>query len=114
MHDTGLMSRGDAERNLHGDIDGDTGGEGASVHQYTEGFARHQFGDHEEMPSLFADVDEATFNIDPKSLERAIAKAKRLGLKARAIIPVDLEPPQPKRRALGGRVASRRRAAARD
>src|SRR6266852_3140183 len=39
---------------------------------------------------VFADVDEATFNIDPESLERAIAKAKRLGLKPKAIIPVDL------------------------
>ena len=39
---------------------------------------------------VFADVDEATFNIDPKSLERAIAKAKRLGLKPKAVIPVDL------------------------
>ncbi len=39
---------------------------------------------------VFADVDEATFNIDPTSLERAIAKAKRLGLKPRAVIPVDL------------------------
>jgi dTDP-4-amino-4,6-dideoxygalactose transaminase len=39
---------------------------------------------------VFADVDEATFNIDPESLERAIAKAKRLGLKPRAVIPVDL------------------------
>jgi dTDP-4-amino-4,6-dideoxygalactose transaminase len=39
---------------------------------------------------VFADVDEATFNIDPGSLERAIAKAKRLGLKPRAVIPVDL------------------------
>ena len=39
---------------------------------------------------VFADADEATFNIDPESLERAIAKAKRLGLKPRAIIPVDL------------------------
>jgi dTDP-4-amino-4,6-dideoxygalactose transaminase len=39
---------------------------------------------------VFADVDEATFNIDPSSLERAIAKAKRLGLKPRAVIPVDL------------------------
>jgi dTDP-4-amino-4,6-dideoxygalactose transaminase len=39
---------------------------------------------------VFADVDEATFNIDPNSLERAIAKAKRLGLKPRAVIPVDL------------------------
>lgn len=39
---------------------------------------------------VFADVDEATFNIDVKSLESAIAKAKRLGLKPKAIIPVDL------------------------
>src|SRR4051794_19496329 len=39
---------------------------------------------------VFADVDEATFNIDPGSLERAIAKAKRLGLKPKAVIPVDL------------------------
>jgi dTDP-4-amino-4,6-dideoxygalactose transaminase len=39
---------------------------------------------------VFADVDEATFNLDPASLERAIAKAKRLGLKPKAIIPVDL------------------------
>src|SRR5215468_10467975 len=38
---------------------------------------------------VFADVDEATFNIDPASLERAIAKAKRLGLKPKAVIPVD-------------------------
>jgi dTDP-4-amino-4,6-dideoxygalactose transaminase len=39
---------------------------------------------------VFADVDEATFNIDPASLERAIAKAKRLGLKPKAVIPVDM------------------------
>ena len=39
---------------------------------------------------VFADVDEATFNIDPASLDRAIAKAKRLGLKPKAVIPVDL------------------------
>jgi dTDP-4-amino-4,6-dideoxygalactose transaminase len=39
---------------------------------------------------VFADVDEATFNIDPNSLERAIAKARRLGLKPKAVIPVDL------------------------
>ncbi len=39
---------------------------------------------------VFADVDEATFNIDPASLERAIATAKRLGLKPKAVIPVDL------------------------
>ena len=39
---------------------------------------------------VFADVDEATFNIDPASCERAVAKAKRLGLKPKAMIPVDL------------------------
>ena len=39
---------------------------------------------------VFADVDEATFNIDITSLESAIAKAKRLGLKPKAIISVDL------------------------
>ena len=39
---------------------------------------------------VFADVDDTTFNIDAASLERAIAKAKRLGLKPKAIIPVDL------------------------
>jgi dTDP-4-amino-4,6-dideoxygalactose transaminase len=39
---------------------------------------------------VFVDVDEATFNIDPASLKRGIATAKRLGLKPRAVIPVDL------------------------
>src|SRR5579871_4983173 len=39
---------------------------------------------------LFVDVDEATFNIDAASLKRGIATAKRLGLKPRAVIPVDL------------------------
>ena len=39
---------------------------------------------------VFTDVDETTFNIDPASFERAIAKAKRLGLKPKAVIPVDL------------------------
>ena len=39
---------------------------------------------------VFADVDAATFNLDPASLERAVATAKRLGLKPKAIIPVDL------------------------
>src|SRR4249919_287380 len=39
---------------------------------------------------VFADVDEATFNINPASLHRAIATAKRLGLKPKAVIPVDL------------------------
>ena len=39
---------------------------------------------------VFVDVDDATFNIDVNSLKRGIATAKRLGLKPRAVIPVDL------------------------
>jgi dTDP-4-amino-4,6-dideoxygalactose transaminase len=39
---------------------------------------------------VMADVQAETFNIDPDSLQRAVATAKRLGLKPRAIIPVDL------------------------
>jgi dTDP-4-amino-4,6-dideoxygalactose transaminase len=39
---------------------------------------------------VFADVDEASFNLDPASLARAIATAERHGLQPRAIIPVDL------------------------
>ena len=39
---------------------------------------------------VFVDVDEATFNIEPKGVAGGIATAKRLGLKPRAIIPVDL------------------------
>jgi dTDP-4-amino-4,6-dideoxygalactose transaminase len=39
---------------------------------------------------VFVDVDEATFNIDVASLKRGIQTAKRLGLKPRGIIPVDL------------------------
>src|SRR5690349_19198587 len=39
---------------------------------------------------VFVDVDETTFNIDAASLTRGIATARRLGLKPRAIIPVDL------------------------
>jgi dTDP-4-amino-4,6-dideoxygalactose transaminase len=39
---------------------------------------------------VFVDVDEATFNIDAVSLKRGIATAKRLGLKPKAVIPVDL------------------------
>jgi dTDP-4-amino-4,6-dideoxygalactose transaminase len=39
---------------------------------------------------VFVDVDEATFNMDATSLERGIAAARKLGLKPRAIIPVDL------------------------
>src|ERR1700760_2562513 len=39
---------------------------------------------------VFVDVDEATFNIDSASLKRGIATARKLGLKPRAVIPVDL------------------------
>src|SRR6266702_1485581 len=39
---------------------------------------------------VFVDVEEASFNLDPASLERALRTAKRLGLKPKAIIPVDL------------------------
>jgi dTDP-4-amino-4,6-dideoxygalactose transaminase len=39
---------------------------------------------------VFVDVDEATFNIDTASLKRAIATAIKLGLKPKAVIPVDL------------------------
>jgi dTDP-4-amino-4,6-dideoxygalactose transaminase len=39
---------------------------------------------------VFVDVDEATFNMDVASLERGIATAKKLGLKPKAVIPVDL------------------------
>jgi dTDP-4-amino-4,6-dideoxygalactose transaminase len=49
-----------------------------------------------EVPALcgatpvLVDVDAETFNLDPASVERAIAAAKKRGLKPRAIIPVDL------------------------
>jgi dTDP-4-amino-4,6-dideoxygalactose transaminase len=39
---------------------------------------------------VIADVDAETFNIDPDSCERAVATALRLGLKPKAVIPVDL------------------------
>ncbi len=39
---------------------------------------------------VMADVLAETFNLDPASCERAVAAAKRLGLKPKAIIPVDL------------------------
>jgi dTDP-4-amino-4,6-dideoxygalactose transaminase len=39
---------------------------------------------------VFADVDAATFNLDVKSLTRAVATAKRAGLNPKAVIPVDL------------------------
>ncbi|MCL4067782.1 DegT/DnrJ/EryC1/StrS aminotransferase family protein [Pseudomonas sp. GX19020] len=39
---------------------------------------------------VFVDVLETSFNMDPASLERAIAEAKRQGLRPAGIIPVDL------------------------
>ena len=39
---------------------------------------------------IFVDVEETSFNLDAASLARALATAKRLGLRAKAVIPVDL------------------------
>ena len=39
---------------------------------------------------VMIDVNETSFNIDPESLKRGISTAKRLDLKPKAIIPVDL------------------------
>jgi dTDP-4-amino-4,6-dideoxygalactose transaminase len=39
---------------------------------------------------VFVDVDAATFNIDAASLKNGIVAARKLGLKPRAVIPVDL------------------------
>jgi len=39
---------------------------------------------------IFVDVEAESFNIDAKRLEAALATAKRLGLTAKAVIPVDL------------------------
>jgi len=39
---------------------------------------------------VFVDVDETTFNMDANSLKRGIATATGLGLKPKAVIPVDL------------------------
>ena len=39
---------------------------------------------------VFVDVDEGTLNIDVASLKRALATARRIGLRPRGIIPVDL------------------------
>jgi len=39
---------------------------------------------------VFADVDAATFNIDPNTIAGAVAAAKEAGLRPKAIIPVDL------------------------
>src|SRR5438034_4136515 len=39
---------------------------------------------------VFADVEEASFNLDAASLAGAVATARKLGLKPKAVIPVDL------------------------
>lgn len=39
---------------------------------------------------VFVDVDEASFNMDIASLKKGIATARKLGLKPKAIVPVDL------------------------
>src|SRR5437879_1115620 len=39
---------------------------------------------------VFADVEEASFNLDPKSVERAVATARKHGLTLKGMIPVDL------------------------
>src|ERR1700750_3179485 len=39
---------------------------------------------------VFVDVDEATFNMDAHALKRGIATARKLGLRAKAVIVVDL------------------------
>jgi dTDP-4-amino-4,6-dideoxygalactose transaminase len=39
---------------------------------------------------VFADVEEASFNLDPDSMRDACAVARRLGLNVKAVIPVDL------------------------
>jgi dTDP-4-amino-4,6-dideoxygalactose transaminase len=39
---------------------------------------------------VFAEVDEATFNLNAESARKAVAVARKLGLKPKAIIPVDL------------------------
>ncbi|MES2751417.1 MAG: DegT/DnrJ/EryC1/StrS family aminotransferase [Pseudomonadota bacterium] len=39
---------------------------------------------------VFVDVDEATFNMNIASLRKGIATARKLGLKVKAVIPVDL------------------------
>jgi dTDP-4-amino-4,6-dideoxygalactose transaminase len=39
---------------------------------------------------VFADVAESSFNLDPESCARALATARRAGLRPRAVIPVDM------------------------
>lgn len=55
---------------------------------------------------VFVDVDEATFNMDVGSLKRGIAAAARLGLKPRAVIPVDLFGQSADHDAIGGIAAA--------
>src|SRR5437588_2064588 len=46
---------------------------------------------------VFADVAEATFNLDPQSCRKAVATARKASLEPEAIIPVDMfgQPAQP-------------------
>ena len=39
---------------------------------------------------VFADVEEASFNLDPESMRRACATARAHGLRPKAVVPVDL------------------------
>ncbi|QWG16989.1 DegT/DnrJ/EryC1/StrS family aminotransferase [Bradyrhizobium sediminis] len=55
---------------------------------------------------VFVDVDETTFNMDVDSLKRGIAAATRLGLKPRAVIPVDLFGQSADHDAIGGIAAA--------
>lgn len=55
---------------------------------------------------VFVDVDEATFNMDVASLKRGIATAKRLGLKPKGVIPVDLFGQSADHDAIGGVAAA--------
>jgi dTDP-4-amino-4,6-dideoxygalactose transaminase len=55
---------------------------------------------------VFVDVDEATFNMDVDSLKRGIATATKLGLKPRAVIPVDLFGQSADHDAIGGIAAA--------
>ncbi len=50
---------------------------------------------------IFVDVDEETFNIDVASLKKGITLAKKLGLKPKAVIPVDLFGQPADHRAIG-------------
>jgi dTDP-4-amino-4,6-dideoxygalactose transaminase len=42
---------------------------------------------------VFADVEEGSFNLDPESLQRACATARKLGLQPKVVIPGDLVGP---------------------